>query len=71
MPSLLLVIGSVLPTGIQSPERVTSVALGARTRNVTLRSECTSGETSPSGGGVWENADERIRAEAKRVRLIK
>src|SRR3954463_5230514 len=38
---------------LQSPVSVTSCALGARTRNVTVRSECTSGDVGATGRVSW------------------
>ncbi len=55
-PSASFFIASRPLAGIQSPVNVTSLALGARTRNVTRRSGCTSGETSVSGGGFCATA---------------
>src|SRR2546430_2542472 len=50
-PSPSLLIAALAPTAIQSPETLTSVAFGAYTRNVTRRSEWTSGEMSASAAG--------------------
>src|SRR5881394_1946931 len=48
MPCSSRVMACCVPGVIQSPNRLTSDALGARTRKVTRRSGCTSGETRGS-----------------------
>src|SRR5262245_11000554 len=55
-PSPFFIMGADVPTGIQSPYSDTCAAFEARMRNVTVRSLCTSGDTSPSGGGVCPHA---------------
>src|SRR5262245_59314478 len=63
-PSPSFVMECFEPTGIQSPKSVTSVALGARMRNVTWPSGRTSGETRPSGGGVCARLDAVMKSMA-------
>jgi hypothetical protein len=70
IPSAPLVIGSDWPTGIQSPYKVTSLAFGARSRKVTVRSTWTSWETSPSGAGVWAGKKDSQTSESP-VRCIR
>ena len=60
--SAVAAFSSAVPGNIQSPNRLTSDALGARTRKVTRRSGCTSGETRVSTRGACAKAAAEVRS---------
>src|SRR4030095_11117988 len=67
--SSLVNLGVAAPGSSQSPVSVTSDALGARMRKVTLRSGWTSGDTTVAGRCPYRAADARreIRQVRRRV----
>src|SRR5260370_3152779 len=56
--------------GLPSSETATSLSLGARKRNVTLLSACTSGETS-GGGGVWDRPAIDVSIKASKRKAVR